>query len=365
MPSIATAAGATTASSYETVQMRVETDSGTSSQGNSSGAPTPTSLSLTLVQEVIPLVTDVQLLEHPVASSSVEHHPKESSSSALSVTTESCDEDTPQDEDDTEIPCATPCDNVDTTGTVAYSRPAIIFTNAIKPTSDSIVGIHFRARDGAVYISRIAHDSLFCGCNLMVGDRVVAVNNISCIGVKRATQVVELLHKTKDSSHDPASLAARTVSICVRNEQGGADPRTVSTSIQKPDRFTRVGVSLVNKPGGFLKVTRIEPDSLFSKSLLLPRHRCMRINDMPCDHLTSHEAAEFILAAADRVTIVSEPYEQAAMVISASASSEAEEEQLRGHETWWGNATATAYLAVRRMSGLPDSSPSSRATPLG
>jgi hypothetical protein len=123
----------------------------------------------TVVQEVIPIVTDVQL-------------------------DESSEEDA-QEEYLVDIPCATLCVNIDLacragspsnveSTTVAYPRPAIIFANAIKPTPDSIVGLQFRARDGAVYISRIVHDSLFHGCNLMVGDLVVAVNNISCIGVK-------------------------------------------------------------------------------------------------------------------------------------------------------------------------------------
>jgi predicted metalloprotease with PDZ domain len=218
---------------------------------------------------------------------------------------------------------------------VDFYRPGIIFANAIKPTPDSLVGLHLRARNGAVYISRIEDDSLFCDCNLAVGHRVVAVNNFSCIGVKEVKLVVELLHKTAERPQDPTSLAARTVSICVHNEQG--DPRTVSSCIQKPDPSTHAGVSLVNKRG-YLQVNRIDPDSLFANSLLLPRQRCVHINGMSCAHWTSQEAAKFILDAPDRVTIVSvPPYQQVDLLAISTAWRQPPQPKLRIREKLWRN----------------------------
>jgi hypothetical protein len=396
----------------DNVQVQVETDdSGLNNQGSRSGS---SSLSLPVVPEdaaAVPLVTDVQLVVCPVSP------PSPSSSSAkdaikrahlsrvrtLSLSSDSSEEDAAQEQDEEkedieDIPNATACcvyreewawagslSNVETSS-VSYSRPQIIFANAIKPTPDALVGLHFCARNGAVYIARISDDSIFRGCcNLQVGDRVVAVNGTSCIGAKNVKQVVKLLQKksskskawskkrssssssspTKESSSSPqeqqqdpasssSSLEARTVSIVVRNEKG--DPRTVSTSIQKPDRFTRVGVALVNKRGS-LKVTRIDPDSLFSNSLLLPRHRCLHINGMPCDHLGSAEAAKFILAAPDRVTIISQPHQHAAMVISASPVSKG---VVRLHtEAWWRNARFSASsLAARLLTAIAPSAAS-------
>jgi hypothetical protein len=338
---------------------------------SSSGTRIP-SLSSIEVQEVVPLVLDVQLEECPAVLSSDAHCLSEASlvlqQQSFSVrTSENITEADSQEEDHDYTPCATACVNIvdwaaaaaagaagslETTTVVAScdsSRPGIIFANAIKPTVDSWVGLHFRARDGGVYISRIADDSLFRDCNFMVGDRVVAVNHISCSDAKKATPVVKLLHKTcmpgtdgsgsqqGSSSSSSSSLEARTVSICVHNQQG--DPRTISTSIQKPDRLTPLGIHLVNKrrsgdetgagSSSSLKVTRIDANSLFANSLLLPRQRCLYMNGMPCNHWSAQEAADFIRAVPDRVTIISEQPSHhqhhgaapAAMVISASPPS--------------------------------------------
>jgi hypothetical protein len=334
-----------------------------------SGGVRASSLSSIDVQELVPLVTDVQLEclvspYAPLTEASLVLQQRDSGSLSRVRTSENNEEEEEDEEGDhADTPCAIACVSTDWAGagppssndvettTVAYdSRPGIIYANAFKPTLDSFVGLRFRARDGAVYISRIADDSLFRDCNFMVGDRVVAVNNISCIGEKKATPVVKLLHKTmtggqqESSQDDPTSLEARTVSICVHNEQG--DRRTVSTSVQKPNRFTPVGVSLVNKRGGrgSLQVTRIDPGSLFSDTLLLPHQRCLYINGMSCDYCSSQEAANVILNAPDRVTIISEPsYQQgsAAMVISASQQPTPQQEPrklVRLHEKLWRNA---------------------------
>jgi hypothetical protein len=223
-----------------------------------------------------------------------------------------------------------------TTGVVTtYSRPGIIFANAIKPTPDSLVGLHFRARNGSVYISCIADDSLFRDCNIAIGDRVVAVNNFSCIGAREVAAVVDLLNKAAERQQDPTSLAARCVSICVQNEKG--DPRTVSSSIQKPGPRTRVGVSLVSKCGS-LQVNQIYADSLFSHSLLLPRQCCLHINGMRCAHWTSQEAAKFILDAPNRVTIISEPpYHQVDLLAISTVWQQPQQPKVRLREKLWKN----------------------------
>jgi hypothetical protein len=403
------------------VQVRAETEeSATYSQepARNRGIRIPSLRSID-VQEVVPLVTDVQLEECPVSSSSVQDedhrmleaslvlqqppHLKLRRERSFSVTTSENSEQDAQEGDHADItPCAIACastgwagagspSNVETTTVVAYNshRPAIIFASAIKPTPDSFVGLHFRARrEGGVYISRIADDSLFCDCNFKVGDLVVAVNNISCMDAKRATPVVKLLHKissmptekygSSSQQQDPtSSLQARTVSICVHNQQG--DPRIVSTSIQKPHRLTPVGVYLVNtqrrsgddgggRGSSTLTVTRISADSLFAGSLLLPRQRCRYMNGVPCDHWSAQEAVQFIRDVPNnRVTIISEPppassssYHQqpgaavaAAMVISASQRQQPQpqHEPKLGRqltEKLWSNAKQKLRMPARR-----------------
>lgn len=165
---------------------------------------------------------------------------------------------------------------------MSYSRPQYIFASArftgcvIKKN----LGIQLKTRrrmNGLVcgtVVSGISEDSPFYGCNIQPGDHVVSVNNFLCSSVKSG-RVLELLRSTKQQDD--------VVSICLYNAKG--DPNTVSSSVMKPDRTTKVGVAL-QMTRGAVRTSRVDKDGLFANSLLMPRHRCMMINGISCSHVS-------------------------------------------------------------------------------
>lgn len=187
----------------------------------------------------------------------------------------------------------------------AYSRPEFIYCRFTKKSNTSRMGLFFRSRrvrDASgkfwvheTYISRIGKSGLFgdlSGHCIRPGDLVVSVNNMNVRG---------------KSSHEVATLIRESVgyiSITVRNR--GGDPRTVASSVQKPNANARVGLSLKNNTSGLiLKICRIDPTSPFAESLLVPGHRCMFINDKSCTNMPAIEAASKIRHTDDMVTIIS------------------------------------------------------------
>ena len=181
-------------------------------------------------------------------------------------------------------------------------RPEFLYATAIKPCPGYPVGLFFKKNDeGVIYISRIADDSLFRNTGIEVGDSVLAINNIRCLGAS-LKHLLSLIQ-----------AADSTISICVRNPEG--DPHSFSSSVQKPTKDAKLGISFQMKRGA-LRVSKVSfKEGLFSQSLLMPDHRCLMINGLPCDTMLSRDAADMV-ADANRVTIVSRPRGDLATVLS-------------------------------------------------
>jgi len=209
---------------------------------------------------------------------------------------------------------------------VAYTRPEFIYAKVIKPRPDAKVGLFFKTREGATYISRIVENSLFSRTDLQPGDRVISINNKDCLKFK-AKRVIELIQKSVD-----------TVSICVRNKQG--DPHIVSNTVQKVSADSKIGVALKSKRGA-LFVSRVLNERPFAHTLLMPGHRCLMINNISCENMSSHEAVNVIANSPDCVTIVSRPRDNFAMVLSC-----------KKQRKWWKQTTVTAGApaVIRSMS---------------
>jgi hypothetical protein len=212
---------------------------------------------------------------------------------------------------------------------VGYNRPEFIFAKVIKPSIDASCGLFLKGSEGRVYISRISEKGLFSKSNVRPGDRVISVNGISC---RSAQKFATLIH-----------AAPTFVSIVLHNR--GGDPRLVSTSIPKPTRDTKVGFTLRNYRGA-IHVGRVDTTGLFSGSLLTPGQRCITINDVNCSLLRATDAAKVVANAENIVTIVSEPRQEWAMVLSCG-----NEQQKR---SWWrrGAIAATTGLAGAITVGL-------------
>ena len=179
-------------------------------------------------------------------------------------------------------------------------RPEFLLATAIKPSLDSPIGLTFKKKNGGVYLSRVSKDGLFHKSGVQCGDRVVAVNNVSCIEAP-LRMIRDMIEKSESD-----------ISICVRNKYG--DPHSVLTSVQKPSRDSKLGICFQVRRGA-LTVSRVRPNSLFANSLLMPDHRCMMINGQACESMGSHEAAA-LTADAERVTIVSRARGDLAIVLA-------------------------------------------------
>lgn len=201
------------------------------------------------------------------------------------------------------LPLSSPVDVNAHLGTSSFSqsRPAFLFCRVWKPHTDTNAGIFLRRRGEAVYISRIAPDSLFGKSNIRAGDRILSVNGSSCLN-RTAKKVRQLIRD-----------APTAVSLIVHNE--GGNTNIVSNAAQKYCNKRKVGLYFKNR-GGALSISGIDPSGLFADSLLTSGQRCLQVNDSPTPNMRSTAAGRIIADAKDFVTILSSPDETAAMVIA-------------------------------------------------
>eukprot|EP00522_Entomoneis_paludosa_P018285 CAMPEP_0172450362 /NCGR_PEP_ID=MMETSP1065-20121228/8731_1 /TAXON_ID=265537 /ORGANISM="Amphiprora paludosa, Strain CCMP125" /LENGTH=330 /DNA_ID=CAMNT_0013202141 /DNA_START=12 /DNA_END=1004 /DNA_ORIENTATION=+ len=204
-------------------------------------------------------------------------------------------------------------------------RPEFLYATAIKPSSDTPVGLAFAKIDGMIVLTKVNPTGLFRGTGLQVGDRVIAINSFNCMDFA-VNQVVNMIRE-----------AEQTVSICVWNKHG--EPSLVQSSIQKPTRKSRLGISFQMRNGA-LSVSRVNVKGLFADSLLMPDHRCFLLNGQSCDTLDSFSAAS-ITTKADRVTIASRARGNFATVLSVGA-----QERRRWSAVAMGAATAAVALGA-------------------
>jgi hypothetical protein len=190
------------------------------------------------------------------------------------------------------------------TNQIGYTRPEFLHARAFKPNKDTPVGVFLAGRSGAIFISRISRDGLFAKSNLRSGDRVMSVNNVSCLhgGV---TQVAELIKSAETS-----------ISFTVHNK--GGDPNLVSSSVQKRSQKRMVGIGFRHKQGALL-ISRVNANGLFGDSLLVPGHRCIMINGNESPNIPSRVAAGLVADARDFVTIVCRRNESSALVLACEA----------------------------------------------
>jgi hypothetical protein len=214
---------------------------------------------------------------------------------------------------------------------VGYNRPEFIFAKILKPSVNASCGLFLKCTSkGAVIISRISEKGLFSKSNVRPGDRVISVNGISCL---TAHKVAALIH-----------AAPTFVSIVLHNRDG--DPRLVSTSIPKPTRGTKVGVTLKNYRGA-IHVGRVNIAGLFAESLLTPGQRCITINDVNCSLLRATDAANVVANAEDIVTIVSEPRQEWGMVLSCCDNEQCQNQNKSKRKgSWWQRSAIAATTGL-------------------
>jgi predicted metalloprotease with PDZ domain len=194
---------------------------------------------------------------------------------------------------------------------VGHLRPEFIYVKVLKESPASKLGISLRHRADHVFISRVQTGGILgrgdSKALVRPGDRVLAINGVSCIRFT-AAKVAKLIRNAKSA-----------VSLVVWNKDG--DPNLVSCTVQKHQLDSKVGVCIKNDHGA-VRVSRVHPDGLFAGSLLLPGHRCIQINGIRTDGFRSRDAASMISLCTDFVTIVSRPRQESAMVLSCEVQSD-------------------------------------------
>jgi PDZ domain len=208
---------------------------------------------------------------------------------------------------------------------IGHLRPEFIYVKVCKATPSSPLGITLRRGADYVRVTRVKNDGLLGrdGRPLVrPGDRILAVNGVSCVRFS-TVKVAKLIRNARS-----------TVSLVVWNRDG--DPNLVSCTVQKPSLDRKVGVCIKNDHGA-VRVSRVHPDGLFAGSLLLPGHRCVKINGIRIDGLKSKDAAAMISLCNDFVTIESRPKQECAMVLSCEV-----------HSDWWKSLYSS--LSVRTFS---------------
>jgi hypothetical protein len=197
-----------------------------------------------------------------------------------------------------DIPTALPSKALPTYCSV--SRPEFLYVSAVKPTKESSVGLAFKKREGKMYVFKIRPESLFTHSGLKEGDWVIAVNtmDVTNLSLKSVANVIK----------DSRSI----VSLCAQNE--GGDPSTFLSSVQKSHHNQKMGIAFQRHRGAMV-MPKVDNNGIFGSSLLVPGHRCLMINGVVCNNLDPHLAAD-ITAASDRVTIISQPRNDIAVILS-------------------------------------------------
>lgn len=210
----------------------------------------------------------------------------------------------------------------------AYSRPEFLFLRLEKQTQDQKVGLCFRqGPQGGTIVSRVVPSGLASQGNLKVGDRVMSVNNRSCLAAS-PSQVVELIGQVEN-----------VLDVIVHNPEGCSE--TVSTCVQVPKNIDRVGVTL-KLDRGAVHVSRVHSDSLFCESTLQAGHRVVWVNRQRCENMTLQVAAELLHKYnSGFCTIVSKPDYRNALVLACDSQ-----------RTIWGSFALGLGMAVGAASAV-------------
>ena len=128
-------------------------------------------------------------------------------------------------------------------------RAAIINTRVFKKTVSSKIGITFGSVGGNLHVKSLSPTGLLASSSLLVGDRVLRLNNTSCAHWT-SERAVRLLRETKGF-----------VYIVVKNPAYDADYNTTETTIHKVHPNQKLGVQFTVK-NGKLRLKFINPTGL-------------------------------------------------------------------------------------------------------
>ena len=186
-------------------------------------------------------------------------------------------------------------------------RAALLSASVFKESQETKLGMGIHRVGGHLQVCSMKTEPgfLLSESPFQVGDRLVRINNQSCKEM-RTNDISALLKSTTGM-----------LTIVVENPMG--DPSLVESMIAKASPDSKTGLvitSNVSAERDRIKVSRVDPNSLFSESLLNRRDTILSIDDNQMENLDVMEAAQIIVKAKRTVTVAAERQAESAIVVS-------------------------------------------------
>lgn len=176
-----------------------------------------------------------------------------------------------------------------------------------KKTAEAHLGIELREQtNGSKFISKIRAGGPFAQAPLRVGDKILSINNKSCVDFTDRGAAAELLRQL-----------VGTVTIVAQNV--GGDPNLIETMVEKPNADSVVGLGLRRNVRGSLEVSKVSADGLFAHSLVNIGDRVLSINNLGCNQLDPITALDIVRNGHRYITLVTETQHETAVVLAAAS----------------------------------------------
>lgn len=196
--------------------------------------------------------------------------------------------------------------DLESSDAITGGRAEFISVTFVKKTADVRLGIAIsEQRDGTNLISKLRSDGPLSFSPLRVGDKVLSINNKSCVDFDRGA-ATELLRQL-----------VGTITIVVQNI--GGDPKLVETMVEKAVVDSVVGIGVRRNARGSLEVVKVSAQGLFAHSLVNVGDRMIAINSIGCGSLDPITALDIIRSAPRYVTLLTETQHQTAFVLAAAS----------------------------------------------
>jgi membrane-associated protease RseP (regulator of RpoE activity) len=195
----------------------------------------------------------------------------------------------------------------DEPSTLHGGRAEFLSATFLKKTADAPLGVELREQaNGSKFIHKIRAAGPIAQSPLRVGDKVLSINNKSCVDFTDRGAAAEFLQQL-----------VGTVTIVAQNV--GGDPRLIETMVEKPDADSAVGIGVRRNARGSLEVSKVSADGLFAYSLVNIGDRVLSINRIGCNQLDPVTALDIIRDGHRYITLLTETQHETAMVLAAAS----------------------------------------------
>jgi membrane-associated protease RseP (regulator of RpoE activity) len=186
-------------------------------------------------------------------------------------------------------------------------RAEFLSITFLKKTADAHLGVELREQaNGSKFISKVRAAGPFAQSPLRVGDKVLSINNKSCVDFTDRGAAAELLRQL-----------VGTVTIVAQNV--GGDPKLIETMVEKPNADSVVGIGVRRNARGSLEVSKVSANGLFAHSLVNIGDRVLSINNIVCNQLDPVAALDIVRNGSRYITLLTETQHETAVVLAAAS----------------------------------------------